>query len=200
MSRTGLSRAFSPLVVLLVMGLGPLAIASDDCKPADAQTPAVASQPQPDQAKGDQGEDQSSDPLKRPIEEKRKKANAKAMRQELSIDDKKWLNEDVRWIISDEERKAFMQLSNEEEREQFIEAFWDRRNQDPESEDTEFKEEHYRRIEYAKEHFAAVMAGWQTDLGRIYILYGPPDEIESHSGGSQYTRPEEEGGGETSTF
>src|SRR6202142_1094757 len=200
MSRTGLSRAFSPLVVLLVMGLGPLAIASDDGKPADAQSPAGASQPQPDQAKGDQGEDQSGDPLKRPIEEKRKKANAKAMRQELSIDDKKWLNEDVRWIISDEERKAFMQLSNEEEREQFIEAFWDRRNPNPDSEDNEFKDEHYRRIEYANEHYYAGKPGWMTDRGRIYIVYGPPDEIESHPSGGSYNRPIEEGGGTTSTF
>ena len=93
-----------------------------------------------------------------------------------------------------------MQLSNEEEREKFIEAFWDRRNPNPDSEDNEFKDEHYRRIEYANEHFPAGKPGWMTDRGRIYIVFGPPDEIESHPSGGSYERPMEEGGGETSTY
>ena len=141
---------------------------------------AAQAQPAQGQAKAAQAEDQSGDPLKRPVEEKRRRENAKALKHELSEDDKKWLNQDVRWIITDEEKKAFMQLSNEEEREQFIESFWDRRNPNPDSEDNEFKDEHYRRIEYANEHFAAGMPGWMTDRGRIYIVFGPPDEIESH--------------------
>jgi GWxTD domain-containing protein len=196
MSRVSLSPIFSWFVLLLAMGLGPLAMADKDGKPADNQNGASAGQSKPDQAEADQ----SGDPLKRPIEEKRKKANAKAMRQELSADDKNWLNKDVRWIITDEEKKAFMQLSNEEEREQFIESFWDRRNPNPDSEDNEFKDEHYRRIEYANEHFPAGMPGWMTDRGRIYIVYGPPDEIESHPSGGSYERPMEEGGGNTSTY
>jgi GWxTD domain-containing protein len=210
MSRTvALNRVFSPLVLLLAIGLGPLAMADNAAKPATDQSSVPAGQAQPDQATASQpktaqaapqSEDQSGDPLKRPIEEKRKKANAKAMRQELSPEDKGWLDKDVRWIITDEERKAFMQLSNEEEREQFIEAFWDRRNPNPDSEDNEFKDEHYRRIEYANEHFAAGMPGWMTDRGRIYIVFGPPDEIDSHPSGGQYERPQEEGGGSTSTF
>jgi GWxTD domain-containing protein len=118
----------------------------------------------------------------------------------LSPEDKSWLEKDVRWIISDDERKAFMQLSNEEEREKFIEAFWDRRNPNPDSEDNEFKDEHYRRIEYANEHFAAGKPGWMTDRGRIYIVFGPADEVESHPSGGSYQRPMEEGGGETSTY
>jgi len=200
MSRTcSVDRFFAPLVLLLAMGLGPLAMADNDGKPADTQGPAGAG-PQAGQVKSDSAEDQSGDPLKRPIDEKRKKANAKAMRQELSTDDKKWLNEDVRWIITDEERKAFMQLSNEEEREQFIESFWDRRNPNPDSEDNEFKDEHYRRIEYADEHFAAGKPGWMTDRGRIYIVYGPPDEIEAHPSGGSYERPQDEGGGNTATY
>src|SRR5450432_58479 len=205
-----LNRVFSPLVLLLAIGLGPLAMADNAATPATDQDKAATDQPQPDQATAGQPktnqatpqttEDQSGDPLKRPIEAKRQKANAKAMKQELSIDDKKWLNEDVRWIITDGERKAFMQLSNEEEREQFIEAFWDRRNPNPDSEDNEYKDEHYRRIEYANEHFAAGMPGWMTDRGRIYIVFGPPDEIDSHPSGGQYDRPADEGGGSTSTF
>ena len=106
----------------------------------------------------------------------------------------------MRWIITDNERKAFMQLSNNEERDQFIEAFWQRRNPNPDSEDNEFKDEHYRRIEYANEHFPAGKPGWMTDRGRIYIVYGPPDEIDSHPSGGTYERPMEEGGGETSTY
>jgi len=203
MSRTGsVSRFLSPtFALLLAIGLGPAAMADKDGgKPSDDQNKTTTDQPKPDSAKPDQAEDQAGDPLKRPIEEKRRRANAKSIKQELSSDDKKWLNQDVRWIISDEERKAFMQLSNEEEREQFIEAFWDRRNPNPDSEDNEFKDEHYRRIEYANEHYAAGMPGWMTDRGRMYIVYGPPDEIESHPSGGSYERPMEEGGGETSTF
>ncbi|HKW18181.1 MAG TPA: GWxTD domain-containing protein [Terriglobales bacterium] len=150
--------------------------------------------------KNAQAKDSSTDPLKRPIDEKRKKENARSLKRELRGEYKKWLDEDVRWIITDGERKAFMQLSNDEERDQFIEAFWQRRNPDPDSEDNEFKDEHYRRIEYANEHFAAGKPGWMTDRGRIYIVYGPPDEIEDHPSGGSYERPMEEGGGETSTY
>ena len=113
---------------------------------------------------------------------------------------KKWLNEDVRWIITPEELSAFKQLSNDEERDQFIEQFWLRRDPTPDTEENEFKEEHYRRIAYANEHFAAGKAGWRTDRGRIYIVFGPPDEIDAHPSGGQYNRPMEEGGGETSTY
>src|SRR5713101_3169679 len=107
MPRTvALRRVVSPFVLLLAIGLAPLAMADNGAKPTDDQNKATADQPQPDQTKAGQTatgqtEDQSGDPLKRPIEEKRKKANAKAMKQELSADDKKWLNEDVRWIITD---------------------------------------------------------------------------------------------------
>ena len=194
MSRKGLRLFFSSFV-LFVVGLCPLAVADGPAAQSQA-----GGQTQSDQAKAAQAEDQSGDPLKRPVEEKRRRENAKALKHELSEDDKKWLNQDVRWIITDEEKKAFMQLSNEEEREQFIESFWDRRNPNPDSEDNEFKDEHYRRIEYANEHFQAGMPGWMTDRGRIYIVYGPPDEIESHPSGGSYQRPQEEGGGETSTF
>jgi GWxTD domain-containing protein len=140
------------------------------------------------------------DPLKRPIPEKQRRANAKALKIELSKTYRKWLDEDVRWIITDEERSAFMQLSNDEERDQFIEAFWQRRDPTPDTEENEFKEEHYRRIAYANEHFAAGIPGWKTDRGRTYIVFGPADEIESHPSGGSYERPMEEGGGETSTY
>jgi GWxTD domain-containing protein len=140
------------------------------------------------------------DPLKRPVPEKQRKANAKALRQELSKTYRKWLDEDVRWIITDEEKSAFMQLSNDEERDQFIEAFWQRRDPTPDTEENEFKEEHYRRIAYANEHYAAGIPGWKSDRGRTYIVFGPADEIDSHPSGGSYERPMEEGGGETSTF
>src|SRR5438552_7881397 len=200
MSRSELlSRLATPIVLLglPIFGLtvAPEAIAQQDKAGSSAADPSQASP-----AKVDQTEDQSGDPLKRPISEKRRKENAKSFKHELSVDDKKWLNEDVRWIITDDERKAFMQLSNEEEREKFIESFWDRRNPDPDSEDNAFKDEHYRRIEYANEHYYAGKPGWMTDRGRIYIVYGPPDEVESHPSGGSYERPMEEGGGETSTY
>lgn len=149
---------------------------------------------------GAAGQGSQVDPLKRPIPDKQRKANAKALKIELSKTYRKWLDEDVRWIITDQEKSAFMQLSNDEERDQFIEAFWQRRDPTPDTEENEFKEEHYRRIAYANEHFAAGIPGWKTDRGRMYIVFGPPDEIDAHPSGGTYERPMEEGGGETSTY
>src|SRR5216684_4204273 len=140
------------------------------------------------------------DPLKRAPNEKQKKQQKRSLKIELSKTYKKWLNEDVVWIITDEERAAFKQLSNDEERDNFIEAFWQRRDPTPDTEENEYKEEHYQRIAYSNEHFAAGVPGWRTDRGRMYIMYGKPDEIESHPSGGTYERPMEEGGGETSTF
>src|SRR6267143_1513862 len=150
--------------------------------------------------KGAAAQGSQIDPLKRPVPEKQRKANAKALKIELSKTYRKWLDEDVRWIITDEEKSAFMQLSNDEERDQFIEAFWQRRDPTPDTEENEFKEEHYRRIAYANEHFPAGIPGWKTDRGRTYIVFGPADEIDSHPSCGSYERPMEEGGGETSTF
>jgi GWxTD domain-containing protein len=141
-----------------------------------------------------------SETIARPMTEKERKAKQKKQRDELATPYKKWLNEDVAYIISDEERAAFKKLNNDEERETFIENFWLRRDPSPDTEENEFKEEHYRRIAYANEHFASGIPGWKTDRGRIYITFGPPDEIEDHSSGGFYERPPEEGGGETSTF
>ena len=140
------------------------------------------------------------DPLKRPLTEKEKARNAKAFKHEVSETYKKWLNEDVRYIITSEEESVFKALSNDEERDQFIEQFWLRRDPTPDTPENEFKEEHYRRIAYSNEHFAAGIPGWKTDRGRMYIMYGPPDEIESHPSGGTYERPIEEGGGTTSTY
>jgi GWxTD domain-containing protein len=176
-----------------------------DQKPADKPTnDAAAAQPQPAVAQTEAAPakpaPEAVDPLKRPTNEKQKKKNERALKQELSRPYKKWLEEDVVWIITDEERSAFKQLSNDEERDNFIEAFWQRRDPTPDTEENEYKEEHYQRIAYANEHFAAGVPGWKTDRGRMYIVFGKPDEIDSHPSGGTYERPMEEGGGETSTF
>jgi GWxTD domain-containing protein len=113
---------------------------------------------------------------------------------------KKWMEEDVLYLITDEEKSIFKKLSSDEEREAFIEQFWARRNPDPRSPYNTFKEEHYRRIAYANEHFTSGIAGWRTDRGRVYIMYGPPDQLESHPTGGYYARPTWEGGGSTTTF
>jgi GWxTD domain-containing protein len=156
-------------------------------------------QPASDQNQGqDQG--QEMDPLNRPRSEQQRARDQKLLRQELSETYKKWLNEEVPYIITDEERKAFLSLSNDEERDAFIEAFWQRRNPNPDSPENEYREEYYRRIAYANEHFAAGKPGWKTDRGHIYIAFGPPDDIDSHPSGGLYERPPEEGGGETATF
>jgi GWxTD domain-containing protein len=131
---------------------------------------------------------------------KEQKQKMKKTLKELDTPYKTWLNEDVIYIISPEERTAFGQLETNEEREQFIEAFWLRRSSNPDLPDNDFKEEHYRRIAYANEHFASGVPGWKTDRGRIYIIWGKPDEIESHPTGGTYDRPMEEGGGSTTTY
>ncbi len=136
----------------------------------------------------------------RPMTEKERKKKEEKLRKELETPYRKWLNEDVAYIITDEERTAFKRLQTDEEREQFIEQFWLRRDPTPDSIENEFKEEHYRRIAYTNENFASGIPGWKTDRGRIYITYGPPDEKETHPSGGTYERPSEEGGGTTSTF
>jgi GWxTD domain-containing protein len=131
---------------------------------------------------------------------KEQKQKIKKTLKELDTPYKTWLNEDVVYIISPEERSTFLQLATNEEREQFIESFWLRRSSNPDLPDNDFKEEHYRRIAYANEHFASGIPGWKTDRGRIYIIWGKPDEIESHPTGGTYDRPMDEGGGSTSTY
>jgi GWxTD domain-containing protein len=165
-----------------------------------AEPSATASQPVQGATSPAQKQGDTVDPLKRPVTEKQKAKNSRALKVELSKTYRKWLDEDVVYIITDEERAAFKQLSNDEERDNFIEAFWQRRDPTPDTEENEYKEEHYQRIAYANEHFAAGVPGWKTDRGRIYIMYGKPDEIDSHPSGGTYERPIEEGGGETSTF
>ncbi|MGA8938144.1 MAG: GWxTD domain-containing protein, partial [Acidobacteriaceae bacterium] len=140
------------------------------------------------------------DPLKRRLSDREERQRRKATVQELKGTYKKWLDQDVRWIITDQEAKTFKSLSNDEERDAFIEQFWQRRNPNPDSVDNEYRDEYYARIAYANEHFAAGEPGWMTDRGHIYIAYGKPDSIDSHPSGGSYERPIDEGGGETSTF
>src|SRR5579864_1846990 len=131
---------------------------------------------------------------------KEQKRKIKKTLKELDTPYRQWLNEDVVYIISPEERQAFLQLETNEEREQFIEQFWLRRSSNPDLPDNDFKEEHYRRIAYANEHYASGIPGWKTDRGRMYIMWGPADEVESHPTGGTYDRPMDEGGGSTTTY
>ncbi len=195
MSRAGFANRLFVVLVLPVLISGFVFFAAAQEAKQDATDPAAAAS-----TSSQEKATPEADPLKRPLTDKQKKQNAKSLKVELSKTYKKWLDEDVRWIITDEEQKAFKLLSNDEERDQFIEAFWQRRDPTPDTIENEFKEEHYRRMAYANEHFAAGIPGWKSDRGRIYIMYGPADEIESHPSGGSYERPMEEGGGETSTY
>src|SRR5713226_7527995 len=156
-----------------------------------AVSPVLAQQPQnPDPAA-------ATTPQKLTKEQKKKMGRAL---KELDSAYRQWLTEDVTYIISPDERNAFLQLDTNEEREQFIEQFWLRRSSNPDLLENDFKEEHYRRIAYANEPFASGIPGWKTDRGRMYIMWGPADEVESHPTGGTYDRPMEEGGGSTSTY
>lgn len=138
--------------------------------------------------------------IAKPMSEKEKRRKEDKLRKELETPWKNWREIDVAYIISDEERQAFKRLQTDEERQQFVEQFWLRRDPTPDTEENEFKEEHYRRIAYANERYASGIPGWKTDRGRIYIAFGPADEVESHPSGGSYQRPMEEGGGTTSTY
>ena len=191
---TLLWRKFLPLLAsLAVLAVGGSAVAqvSSDAAPAQGNGAAVSAPAAPET---------EADPLKRAVPDKIKKEQAKKLRQELGKTYKKWLDEDVRWIISDQERQAFLQLSNDEERDNFIDQFWARRNPMPDSPTNDFKEEHYRRIAYANEHYSAGVPGWRSDRGRMYIMYGPPDEINAHPTGGTYQQTQDEGGNTTTTY
>ena len=170
----------------------PQAASAATTKSADSQdsksaAPASAAPAQPGQA--------DDNPLNR------KRPNTKAAKiEKMGQVYKKWLDDDVRWIITDEENSAFKKLSNNAERDNFIEQFWQRRDPTPDTTENEFKEEHYRRLVYADERFAAGIRGRNTDRGRIYVMYGKPDSIDSHPMGGPYQRPAEEGGGQTETY
>ena len=138
------------------------------------------------QKKNDKGQDPSE--------------KARNVKPELKKAYKDWLDKDVTYIITDEERKAFKKLETDDERERFIEEFWRRRDPDPDTDENEFREEYYERIAYANEHYASGIPGWKTDRGRIYITWGKPDETESHPSGGTYNRESYEGGGSTSTY
>ena len=175
--------AFIPLILLLSWGI-PVNGQDSNKKSKDSNKDAAQ-------------QSQDQDPLKRQVSPEQQK---KAVLEKESGYYKKWVNEDVRWIITDEELSAWKKLTTNAERDNFIEAFWQRRDPTPDTEENEYKDEHYRRIAYANEHFAAGVPGWRTDRGRMYIMYGKPDSIETHPMGGPYQRPAEEGGGSTETY
>jgi GWxTD domain-containing protein len=133
-------------------------------------------------------------------EKQREEKKKEAAKEKVKSVYRRWKDEDVRWIITDEERKIFDSLKTDDEREQFIEGFWYRRDPDPDTDVNEYREEYYQRIAYANEHYTSGIPGWKTDRGRIYIMFGKADQIESHPSGGSYDRPAWEGGGSTSTY
>ena len=163
-------RAFIRQPIFAIVFMGAIV---GSCLPAFAQDPR-----------------QTQDPIDKP----------RNVKPELKKAYKDWLDKDVTYIISDEEKKAFKKLATDDEREQFIGEFWRRRDPDPDTDENEFKEEYYERIAYANEHFASGIPGWKTDRGRIWIMYGKPDERETHPMGGSYERPSYHGGGNTSTY
>src|SRR5580698_3372051 len=187
--------------LFLAMSLGAVAISQ--AQSTTQSDPQLQTRPSSSQASGQNSstpDASTDDPLKRQLPDKERFKQQKELKQELKGPYKKWVDQDVHWIITDQELKAFKSLSNDEERDAFIEAFWQRRNPNPDSPENEFREEHYRRIEYSNEHFAAGKPGWKTDRGHIYIAFGKPDSTDSHPSGGMYDRPIEEGGGSTSTY
>jgi GWxTD domain-containing protein len=158
----------------------------------------VGSRAADDKANQDKG--QKKETVAKPMTDKQKRKADERLRKELASPYAKWLDEEVRWIISDEERTAFKRLQTDDEKQAFIEQFWLRRDPTPDTEENEFKEEHYRRIAWANDRFASGIPGWKTDRGQIYIKFGPPDENDSHTSGGPGERDISEGGGETTFF
>src|SRR5260370_7573878 len=112
--------------------------------------------------------------------DKEERRRLKAVQKEMESPYKKWLQEEVPYIITSEERASFKKLTTDEEREQFVETFWERRNPNPGSPENEFKEEYYRRIAYSNEHYPSGIPGWNTSPGRIYITPSPPTKLVPH--------------------
>ncbi len=177
-------------LTVLIIGLASLSFAQS------AKTSGQDSS-KPDASKQDATK--AEDPLNRQLTPQQKQEQAKKLKDESKVY-KRWLDDDVKWIITGEELETFKRLSNDEERDNFIEQFWLRRDPTPDTVENEFKEEHYRRIAYADEHFAAGIKGSRTDRGQIYIKFGAPTSIDSHPSGGTYNRPIDEGGGTTSTY
>ena len=187
--------------IFVAISLGAFAISqAQSTTQSDPQLQTRPASPQAESQNPSTPDSSTEDPLKRQLPDKERFKQQKELKQELKGPYKKWVDQDVHWIITDQELKAFKSLSNDEERDAFIEAFWQRRNPNPDSPENEFREEHYRRIEYSNEHFAAGKPGWKTDRGHMYIAYGKPDSTDSHPSGGTYDRPMDEGGGTTSTF
>lgn len=101
-----------------------------------------------------------------------------AKRPQLTPRYEHWIDREVNYLITDQEQKTFFSLSTDHDRDAFIERFWAIRNPDPNSPGNAFREEHYRRLEYANSHFGVPSAddGWNTDRGMVYITLGPPQQ------------------------
>jgi TonB family protein len=149
-------------VVLTVMGSYAVSVAKAQPKP-DAATSVSAIQQPPAQGDAQTG-------------------SVESQRQAMKPQYKTWLNQDVVYIITPEERAAYLKLTNDEERDDFIRNFWARRNPPGAAADT-FRQEHYARIAYSNENFASDKPGWRSDRGHIYIVYGKPQSIDSHRSG-----------------
>ena len=174
-------------VLAAILLLAPIAVGMSawQSKPAAAPPPVPAArQPAPPVLIA---QAQHQQPAAAPLATPYKKWLAEDVAYIISDEERsayeKWLTEDVAYIITNEERTAFKSLTTDAEREHFIQQFWKRRDPTPDAERNEFKEEHYRRIAYANQHFAERVPGWKTDRGRIYIMYGPPDEIDARRAG-----------------
>lgn len=100
--------------------------------------------------------------------------------KELPPEFRRWLEEDVAYIITPRERDVFLRLESDRDRNLFVEAFWKQRDPDPATEENEFRKEHYRRIQYANQFFGkdSPGPGWQSPMGRVYIMLGPPKSVE----------------------
>jgi GWxTD domain-containing protein len=109
-------------------------------------------------------------------------AGQKKLEPKLPEQYRQWLDEEVVYIITPKERDVFRKLETDKERDIFIEAFWKHRDPTPGTPQNEFKDEHYKRIKYANEYFSrgTPRPGWMTDMGKIYIVLGPPRNIEDH--------------------
>jgi len=203
---SGLAPAISVLFVLSFSPTSTLPPITPTEMPLSQTTSTASAPPAQGQSAGENSTSagpaspaaQQDDPLKRPLPAKKKKFGKDALSKEGSAY-KHW-PEEVQWIITDEEREAFKLLSNDEERANFVEYFWVHRDPTPDTIENEFRDEYYRRVVYANERFSAGIPGSKTDRGRIYIVYGPPDEIESHPTGGTYDYPVNQGGGSTQTY
>ena len=88
--------------------------------------------------------------------------------------------QNMRYILDDDEWKKLSKAKSDEQERLFIE-YWLSRDPTPETKENELMDEYFSRINYSNVNFKTYTDGWKSDMGMIYVLFGPPDDLEVYN-------------------